>query len=215
MSRREEVMVRLHTSISTCDAEMAKRAAMEAIEIGITPVDAIEHGLGMGMAKIGVQFDEGKVFLPQILAASRAMEAAMKVFESTMKIGDIHVRGTIVLGTVQGDIHEIGKNVIVAMLRGAGYKVVDLGRDVPIEDFIEAARENNADIIGASALMTTTMVGQRRIMESLEEDGLEDSLKTIFGGAPCNKEWVHRIGGDGFCPNGADVAILVNELMKK
>lgn len=214
MNRREEVMERLQTSVSTWNIEMAKNAAKEAIDVGITPVEAIER-LGMGMAKISVKFDEGKVFLPQVLAASRSMEAAMKVFELTMRTGEIHMRGTIVLGTVQGDIHEIGKNVVAAMLKGAGYNVVDLGRDVPIDEFIDAALKHKADIVGASSLMTTTMIGQKQLVESLEEKGIKDSVKTIFGGAPCNIEWIESIGGDSYCPSGAEVVAVVDELMKK
>jgi len=215
MNKKESVMESLEASVSTWNIEMAKKAAAEAMEMGVSPGEAIELGLGKGMAKISAQFDEGKIFLPQVLAASQAMEAAMKVFEPSMKSGELRLRGTIVLGTVQGDIHEIGKNVVAAMLKGAGFNVIDLGRDVPIEDFIDAARANKADIVGASALMTTTMVGQKQIVESLQEEGMDGSVKTIFGGAPCNQEWTESIGGNMYCPSGAEVVSMVEELMKR
>jgi methylmalonyl-CoA mutase cobalamin-binding domain/chain len=127
---------------------------------------------------------------------------------------DMPTRGVIVIGTVQGDVHEIGKNVVIAFLRGAGYNVVDLGRDVPTEVFIETAIKKKANVVGASALMTTTLVGQQQIVEQLKEEGLVN-VKTIFGGAPCTQTWVDSIGGDAYCPSGADVVATMDKLLSK
>jgi corrinoid protein of di/trimethylamine methyltransferase len=211
MKNKDEVMKKLKRSVETWDIELANSSAKEALDLGISPSEAIEDGLGMGMISISQRFDEATIFLPQLLAASNAMEAALKVFEPVIGMKGHMGKGTIVLGTVHGDIHEIGKNVVGAMLRGSGYHIIDLGRDVPMERFIDTCRESDADIVGASALMTTTMLGQKMIVESIKDNGLR--TRTIFGGAPCSKRWVESFGGDAFCPNGAEVLELVGELM--
>lgn len=213
MGKREDILAKLRTAVETWNIKMANDAAVEAIENGISPIDAIELGLGMGMISISRRFDEAKIYLPQVLAASRAMEAALDVFRPLMIGSDMPTKGTIVLGTVQGDVHEIGKNVVGAFLRGAGYNVIDLGRDVPPENFIKSAIEHGAEIVGASALMTTTMVGQKMIVVLIKEDHLR--LVTLFGGAPCNQKWVDSIEGDAYCPNGAEVVSTVSNVMKK
>jgi trimethylamine corrinoid protein len=213
MRSKKEVMDRLKRSVETWNIELAETSAKEALELGISPLDAIENGLGQGMVSISQRFDDAMIFLPQLLAASNAMEAAMKVLDPVMGSSGTIGKGTVILGTVHGDVHEIGKNLIGAMLRGAGYRIVDLGRDVTIDKFIEACRDFDADIVGASALMTTTMGGQRQIVEGIKEEGL--STGTIFGGAPCTRRWVETIGGDVYCPNGAEVVELVEEMMAK
>jgi len=212
MGTRTEILEELRKAIETWNVPMAESAAQEAVKAGMEPSDAIENGLSKGMVAISALFDEAKIYLPQVLAASNAMDAAMKVLEPLMKGTGTYTKGVVVLGTVQGDVHEIGKNVIAAMLKGAGYSVKDLGRDVPIEDFVDEAKGSNAVVIGASALMTTTMTGQRTIVELVKEENL--AVKTLFGGAPCNEEWVRKIGGDAYCPSGAEVVQIVNDMMK-
>ncbi|MDW5563876.1 MAG: corrinoid protein [Methanomassiliicoccus sp.] len=206
------ILANLQKSIETWNVELAKKTAQEALDAGIPPAEAVENGLGKGMEVVSQKFDEAKIYLPQVLAASNAMEAALKIFEPHLKGAAVATKGTVVIGTVIGDIHEIGKNVVAAMLTGAGYKVIDLGRDVPIETFVDSVKTNKADVIGASALMTTTVVGQKEIMEMLKEEKV--TVKSIFGGAPCNEEWVKSIGGDAYCPSGAEAAAIVDQLMK-
>lgn len=212
MGAREEILEELRRAIETWNLVMARSSAQKALDAGMEPGDAIENGLAKGMVTISAMFDEAKIYLPQVLAASNAMEAALKVLEPAMKGANSFSKGTVVLGTVHGDIHEIGKNVVVAMLRGAGYKVIDLGRDIPIEHFVEAAKENNAEVVGASALMTTTIVGQKAIVELIEEEKLP--IRTVFGGAPCSEEWVASIRGDAYCPSSAEAVATVDMLMK-
>jgi corrinoid protein of di/trimethylamine methyltransferase len=214
MSRKEEILNRLKISIETWNIELARFAAKQAIELGIEPSEAILKGLGEGMVCISERFDEAKIFLPQVLAASKAMEAALEVFDPVTKGTSIKTKGMVVIGTVQGDVHDIGRHVVCAFLQGARYTVIDLGRDVPAHKFIESAIERKADVIGASALMTTTMHGQARIVEQLHEAGLTD-VKTIFGGGPCTQKWVDSIGGDAYCPSGGEVVAAVDKLMKK
>jgi corrinoid protein of di/trimethylamine methyltransferase len=213
MDNKPKILTDLKNSIETWNIEMAKQSALEALNEGIDPAEALAKGLGLGMQQISQMFDEAKIYLPQVLAASTAMESALKILEPAMLNGRTLSKGTIVLGTVQGDIHEIGKNVVGAMLRGGGYHVIDLGRDVSPEKFVAAARTSKADMVGASALMTTTVTVQKDIVEMLKEEKLE--TKTVFGGAPCNPEWVKNIGGDLYCPSGAEVVGLVNQLMEK
>lgn len=211
MDKKQEILANLKMSIETWNIELAKQSAQQALDAGIDPAEAVEKGLGMGMQTISQLFDEVKIYLPQVLAASTAMESALKVLEPAMAKGTTLAKGTIVLGTVQGDIHEIGKNVVGAMLRGGGYNVIDLGRDVSAEKFVETARDKKADMVGASALMTTTVTVQKDIVIMLKEENV--IVKTIFGGAPCNPEWVESIGGDLYCPSGAEAVTLVNQLM--
>lgn len=212
MSDKAAIMGRLKKSIETWDKDLAVSAAKEALAAGIAPGDAVENGLGKGMEVISQQFDDAKIYLPQVLAASVAMEAALKVFEPAMTKGQTAQKGTVVIATVLGDIHEIGKNVVAAMLKGGGYNVIDLGRDVAPEKFIEAAKEHNAGVVGASALMTTTVVVQKDIVDLLKEEKMK--TKTIFGGAPASEEWVESIGGDMYCPSGAQAVEMVNTLMR-
>jgi len=181
-------MASLKKSIETWDVKLAESAAKQALDANIAPGEAVEYGLGKGMETISLRFDEAEIFLPQVLAASKAMEAAMKIFEPAMVGGATASRGTVVLGTVLGDIHEIGKNVVAAMLKGAGFNVLDVGRDVAPEKFIEAAKESKANVVGASALMTTTVVVQKDIVDQLKAENV--NVKTIFGGAAC----IRRVG---------------------
>ncbi|TFG55810.1 MAG: dimethylamine methyltransferase [Methanomassiliicoccus sp.] len=177
------------------------------------PLDAIEKGLGKGMMTLSDRFDRAEVYLPQILAAAMAMQKAMDVLKPAMKSGDAQSKGKVVIATIEGDIHEIGKNVVAALLVGSGFTVYDLGRDVPIDKCIEVAAEHDADVIGASALMTTTLLGQRDIVERVKEEGLR--AKTIFGGAPCNQQWVDEIGGDAYGENASLAIAMVTKLIEK
>jgi corrinoid protein of di/trimethylamine methyltransferase len=212
---KQEILEKLKTAVETYDVDLAKSAAQESIDNGIEPFEAINDGLGRGMQTISDLFDDAKIYLPQILMAAEAMQGALKILEPKILESGEKMGKTVVIGTVIGDIHEIGKNVVGAMLQGAGFNVVDIGRDAPIENFVEKAKELNADIVGASALMTTTRPGQRDIIKALKEAGIRDKVKTLFGGAPCSQEWVDEIGGDAYCPNGAEAVKIAKELVNE
>ncbi len=212
MKEKEEVLALLKKAVKTWDRHLAVEMANKVLELGLDPEEAIEKGLGVGMAEVSEWFNEGKIFLPQVLAASQAMTEAIAIFEEHMGGRNLPCKGVVVIGTVEGDIHEIGKHVVAAFLRSAGYLVYDLGKDVPHEAFIAVAKERDADVIGASALMTTTLVGQRRIVERIRQEKLY-YIKTIFGGACCTSRWVDSIGGDAYCECGAQVVKRVNELL--
>lgn len=210
MENKEKLLQDLRVSIETWNPKMAQTATKAAVEAGIEPKDIVDKGLGKGMETIGKRFDAAEIYLPQVVAASKSMEAALKILEPYMKGDSSAMKGTVVMGTVEGDIHEIGKNVCTAMLRGAGYKVIDLGPDASPESFIDAAVENDAKVVGGSALMTTTLMVQKDIVDLIKEEGLD--IKAIFGGAPCSKRWVDSIGGDGYSASGAEIVELVNSL---
>ncbi len=211
-AQENEVLALLRKAVETWNKGLAVETAKKALEMGIDPYEAIENGLCLGMMGISDAFNEGRIYLPQVLAASEAMESAIAIFEPSLAGNFLPYKGVVVIGTVQGDIHEIGKNVVTAFLRGAGYAVFDLGKDTSPDEFLIAAREKGADVIGASALMTTTLVGQRRIIEQLNEEKLF-KIKTIFGGACCTHRWVMDIGGDGYCACGAEVANKLDQLL--
>lgn len=210
-AEQKDILNDLRDSIIEMDFGKASAAARSALAAGMDPAIIIDEGLGKGMERISDEFNEGKIFLPQILAASMAMEAALQEITPVLEKNAGKLKGVIVMGSVQGDIHEIGKSVCCAMLRGAGYKVIDLGADVSPDKFIDAARENHADIIGASALMTTTLVAQKDIIRHIKEEN--ESFKTAVGGAPCSQEWCDEIGADGYSASASDIVALVDRML--
>jgi corrinoid protein of di/trimethylamine methyltransferase len=206
----EEIIADLRKSIETWDFKLAQSATQRAIDAGMEVGDIIGNGLGKGMETIGVRFDKAEIYLPQVVAASKAMEAALGVLKPLMESGSGSLKGTVIMGTVEGDIHEIGKNVCCAMLRGAGYNVIDLGPDVSAMDFMDAAEENDAQVCGGSALMTTTLEAQRELVETIKE--MDAPYKAIFGGAPCSQEWCDQIGADGYSETANEIIGLVDKL---
>ena len=207
----DAIIADLKKSIETWNVALCKEATQKAIDAKMSVSEIMDKGLGEGMAVIGQKFNDAEIFLPQVVAASKTMEVALKMLEPLMSGGSSANKGTVVMGTVEGDIHEIGKNVCCAMLRGAGYTVIDLGCDVTAQDFVDAAEENEAFVMGGSALMTTTLEAQRELVIANNEDGKK--YKCIFGGAPCSKEWCDEIGADGYSATGSEIIELVKSLM--
>jgi len=186
-------------SILDTDGDAAKEIAQKSLEEGIDPLEMINEGFTEGIRKMGDLFDRGEVFLPGLLIGSEAMTAAVEILEAALPEDQQQAKlGVIVIGTVEGDIHDIGKGIIVTMLRVHGYEVHDLGRDIPISEFVNKAQELNADVVGSSAMMTTTQIGQKKLEEALKEAGLRDKVKTMVGGAVATDHWAKRIGADFF-----------------
>ncbi len=210
---KEQILADLKKSVETWDIKLAQEATQAAIDANIPVAEIIGDGLGKGMEVIGDRFDTAEIFLPQVVAASKTMEAALKILEPLMTSGAGSLRGCVIMGTVEGDIHEIGKNVCCAMLRGAGFKVVDLGPDVSAQDFIDAADENEAQVLGGSALMTTTLESQRELVEAVKE--MELPYKCVFGGAPCSQAWCDQIGADGYSETANELIGLVERLVSR
>lgn len=205
MASKDEVMAMAREAILEFDGEMAEEAAQEGLKAGINPVEIIE-AYTSAMGDVGVDFEAGKLFLPHVLAASEAMNAGIKVLKPEMEKtkAQSESKGKVVIGTIEGDIHSIGKDIVVSMLGIAGFDVIDLGRDVPIKTFVEAVKEHKPVIVGSSALMTTTMVNQIQIEEQLKEAGVRDSVKTMVGGAPCTQDWADKIGADIYGESATD-----------
>ena len=206
----DAIIADLKKSIETWNVALCKEATQKAIDAKMSVSEIMDKGLGEGMAVIGQKFNDAEIFLPQVVAASKTMEVALKMLEPLMSGGSSANKGTVVMGTVEGDIHEIGKNVCCAMLRGAGYTVIDLGCDVTAQDFVDAAEENEAFVMGGSALMTTTLEAQRELVEYVKE--IEAPYKCVFGGAPCSQAWCDKIGADGYSETAADLVNLVDTL---
>ena len=195
---REGILKELRDGILNYDEERVKKAAQRALEVGIDPFRAIKDGLTPAIREVGGKFERMEIFLPHLMMATKAMEAGMAVLEPALSKRECHkVRlGKVVIGTVQGDIHSIGKNIVGAMLKAAGFEVIDIGVDVAVDEFVVAAEKANADIIAASALMSFTKVIQRDLVEYMRAVGVREKYKLMVGGGAVNEEWAKEIGAD-------------------
>ena len=211
----KEWLEKAEQSILDQDEEAAREIAKKSLEDGMEPVEMISNGFAAGIRKMGDLFDRGEVFLPGLIIASDAMVAAVEILEEALpRDKRQETLGVIVIGTVEGDIHDIGKGIMVTMLRVHGYEVHDLGRDVPIEDFVKKAQEVNADVIGSSAMMTTTQIGQKKLEEALKNAGMRDKVKTMVGGAVATDHWAKRIGADFFGETPSDTIDKLRRILK-
>jgi corrinoid protein of di/trimethylamine methyltransferase len=211
----EDLFKEMAQSITDGEAEKAADLAKQAIAQGIDPLDAINKGFVAGVNFVGDQFSCGNMFLPELVMAGEAMKAAVAVLEPEMtKRGtERKMLGKVVLCTVEGDIHEIGKTLVGTMLSATGFQVFDMGVDVPIMKVVEKAREVGADIVAMSALLTTTMVHQKDVIEALEDIGLRSKVKVMVGGAPVTQEWVKQIGADGYSEDAIGAARVAKQLL--
>ncbi len=202
-------------SILDTDEEAAKKIAADSLEAGIDPLEMINQGFTEGIRKMGDLFERGEVFLPGLIVASEAMTAAVKILEAALPAEQQEAKkAVIVLGTIEGDIHDIGKGIIATMLRVHGFDVHDIGRDVPIEKFVDKAKEVNADVVGSSAMMTTTQIGQRKLEEALKSAGIRDKVLTMVGGAVATDHWARRIGADFFGESPQDTITKLEQSLK-
>ncbi len=217
MATREQVLGRLYEAVVGYDSDGAAKAAVDAVALKMDPVDAIEMGLAKGLREIGEKFEKGELYLPHLIMGADAMEAAIKVLESAMKMGGLEAksRGTIVIGTVEGDIHDLGYRIVSAMLRANGFKVHEIGFNTKSMDFIDKAKETNADIIAVSSLMTTTMPFMRDLIESLQTSGLRGRFMVLVGGGPVTEQWAKEIGADGYGRDASEAVRAAIDLMKR
>ncbi len=199
--------------IIDANEEEAVQLAQKYLDEGLEPTEMIEKGLSEGIRKLGDLFDRGEVFLPHLIIASEAMTASVKVLEQALPADQVGKKlAKVVLGTVEGDVHDIGKGIVATMLRVYGFEVIDLGRDVPIATFVEKAKETDADVVGSSALMTTTQVGQKALEKALAEAGLRDKLTTMVGGAATTEHWATKIGATFWAENAGDTVMKLKEI---
>ncbi|TFH01159.1 MAG: cobalamin-binding protein [Calditrichales bacterium] len=197
------------------DDEKVFLLTKQAIDDGIAPVDILNKGLLAGMEVVGNKFRNFEIFLPDVLMAAKAMYAGMDQLKPLLIRDGVPAMGKIVIGTVQGDLHDIGKNLVGIMLKGAGIEVIDLGKDVPAEKFIETAVREKATVIGLSALLTTTTDAMKTVIRLLKEQGLDKSIKTIIGGAPVSEEFAREIGADAYAADATDAVEKITGFLKE
>lgn len=208
----QEILAAAKKSIMDYDVEKAEQVAREGLAAGVDPVALIEKGFVPGIAEIGDLFDSGEVYLPELILAADAMKAGTSICEAAFPAGTTTTKKKVIMATVEGDIHDIGKSIVVSFLSANGFDVHDLGRDVSVDTFIEKTKELEPDVIGSSALLTTTMGHQEELEKALREAGLRDKLKTIVGGAPSSQAWADKIGADAYAENAADAVTQVKKL---
>jgi len=201
--------------LSQGKVEEVKQLTREALEAGV-PVELIlKEGLIQAMDRVGVKFKNGEVYIPEVLIAARAMHAGMAVLKPVLSKSPGRMAGKVIIGTVKGDLHDIGKNLVIMMLEGGGFEVVDLGIDVPVEKFIEAIKIHQPQVVGMSALLTTTMREMKNNIQAVEWAGLRSQVKMIVGGAPVTEKFAREIGADGYAPDAASAVELVRSLISE
>lgn len=194
-------------------ADKVKELVQKAVDEGQDVQKILNEGLLAGMSVVGDKFKKNEFYVPEVLIAARAMKQGMQIVRPLLVEKNVKGAGTVVLGTVRGDLHDIGKNLVGMMLEGAGFEVVDLGVDVAPEKFIQTAKEKNASIIGLSALLTTTMPGMKDVIEALKASDLKDKIKVMVGGAPVTQDYADEIGADGYAPDAASAVDKAKELI--
>jgi len=212
MATADEIYARMQASIEEYDRDAAAAAAEEVVAAGLDPVEAVEQGFAEPIRKLGEAFDRMDIFLPQLVMAADAMKAGMGILEEAIKAGGVVLekKGVVILGTVEGDIHDIGKTVVGAMLQANRYDVHDLGVEVPAPRFIEAAQSAGADVIAMSALLSTTMLFQRDVIELLRNKGLGDKYFIVVGGAPVTQDWADEIGANGYARDAVEAVKVLD-----
>ena len=208
-----DLLERIAAELESGEDERVGALTREALEAGLAPKEILDRGLIAGMNVVGEKFRLHEIFLPDVLMAARAMYAGMDVLKPLLISESIPTLGKVVIGTVQGDLHDIGKNLVGVMLRGAGFDVIDLGNDVPAERFVAAAQESGARVIGMSALLTTTMPMMQQVTALLRERGLTDEVRTIIGGAPVSSDYAQEIGADAYAYDAANAVERVKALL--
>jgi len=214
---KEQILENLTNAIVDGNEDKATENAKAALEAQLDPLEAVELGLSKGMDSIGDQFENGEVFLPELLMAAVAFKAAMEILKPELELQkkEVAKQGKVLLGTVKGDLHNIGKNIVATVLETKGFDVVDIGIDNSAMDIIQEAQKAQVDVIALSCLMTTTMPGQKEVIEVLEEMNLRDKYYVIVGGGPVTQEWADQIGADGYGESAVQAAELTRELIDR
>ena len=211
----EEVLQNLFNAVLEGNFDEVKSNVPAALEAGIDPNVILNDGMIAAMREVGARFEAGEYYVPEMLIAARAMQSGMSLLKPHLQKSDRKSSGRVLMGTVKGDLHDIGKNLVSLMLEGAGYEIVDLGVDVPAEEFVKKAIELKPDVVGMSALLTTTMPSMKTTLDALTAAGLRNHVKVIVGGAPVTEAYAQQIEADGFSPDASRAVNLVNELLNK
>jgi|Deesub1362A_J573_1020465.scaffolds.fasta_scaffold00263_3 corrinoid protein of di/trimethylamine methyltransferase len=210
--KRREILEKLKNGVIEFDEDLVREAANEALEVGMDALDAIMNGLVVGMEKVGELFDKGEYFVPEVLMSADALYAGLDILKPHVRKEDIKVSGQVVIGVVEGDVHDIGKNLVKMMFEVAGFEIIDLGKDVPLEKFVEESLNSNADIVALSAMMTTTMLGIPKVIEMIRERN--PKAKILIGGAPVSKDAAEKWGADGWAPDATNAVKEAIEMVK-
>lgn len=205
---------KLKENVINGDMKGAQDVVNQALGQGILPGTILKEALIPAMDVVGTRFEQGEFFVPEMLIAARAMKAGIAILKPLLLESGVEPAGKVVIGTVKGDLHDIGKNLVGLMLEGGGFEVIDLGTDVSVEKFVEAVRNENPDILGLSALLTTTMTAAAEVIQSLEKEGLRGQVKVMFGGAPVTQAYATQIGADGYAPDAAVAVKKARELLE-
>ncbi|HUV89055.1 MAG TPA: corrinoid protein [Anaerolineae bacterium] len=208
-----DTMQKIATNLYHGEDEVVAELVQEALDQGMAPEEILAGGLIAGMDEVGRDFKAGDLFVPEVLIAARAMHAGMNVLRPLLAEGDMPSAGKYVIGTVQGDLHDIGKNLVKMMLEGGGFQTIDLGTDVKPEEFVAAVREHQPQLLGMSALLTTTMPGMKATIEALEEAELRDTVKIMVGGAPVTAAFAEQIGADAYAPDAGSAVDIARSLV--
>jgi 5-methyltetrahydrofolate--homocysteine methyltransferase len=211
--RVEELLQKISQELQRGNVNEVSKLVREALDRGITPSEVLKGGLIMGMDLVGERFRRDELFIPEVLIAAKAMHAGMEVLRPKLMEGGVKLTGKMVLGTVKGDLHDIGKNLVGMMMEGAGFQVIDLGIDVPTEKFIEVVKVQQPDLLGLSALLTTTMPRMREVIEALVVARIRQKVKVMVGGAPVTAKFANEIGADGYAPDAASAVELARKLL--
>ena len=207
------------SDISTCiiegNIDDIKDLTQQALDEGLEAKEILDKGLMPGMDHVGVEFKAGNMFVPEVLRSAKSMSASMELLKPLLAESGVEMVGKIVLGTVKGDLHDIGKNLVAMMCEGAGFEVYDIGKDVAPEGFVEAIKQHNPDIVGMSALLTTTMRTMESTIKALEEAGLRDKVKVMIGGAPVTEDFAKQIGADAYASNAAAAAEMATKFVTR
>jgi len=205
-------MQRIADKLYKGDIEAVAELVQDALDAGMAPAEVLSSALLAGMDEVGRDFKSGVLFVPEVMFAARAMKAGMELLRPLLAEGEIASSGKCIVGTVKGDLHDIGKNLVTMMLDGGGFEAIDLGIDLDPGAFVDAVREHQPDLVGMSALLTTTMIQMKATIEALEEAGLRDSVKIMIGGAPVTASFAEQIGADAYAPDAATAVEMAREL---
>ncbi|MDI6696087.1 MAG: corrinoid protein [Anaerolineales bacterium] len=206
-------LLELQSFVIEGDKAGVEKAVQQALADGIPADKILNDGLIEAMNEVGLRFENGDFFVPEMLIAARAMQAGLALLKPYLVQGGIQARGKVVIGTVKGDLHDIGKNLVAMMLEGAGFEVVDLGTDVSPEKYVQAVKDHQANIVGMSALLTTTMSNMKMVINSLEQAGLRSYVKVMVGGAPVTDTFAREIGADGYAPDASRAVALAKSFV--
>ncbi len=209
-----QVIDEIYQNIVDGDQKACAAGVQKALDQNTDPEEILNDAMIASMAEVGKLFEEGEYFVPELLVSARAMQAGMNVLKPLLVKANVQSAGKVVTGTVQGDLHDIGKNLVCMMLEGAGFEIVDLGSDVKPEQFIEAVQSTGANIVAMSALLTTTMPNMKTTIEAIKSAGIRDQVKVMVGGAPLTQKYADEIGADGYAPDANRAVALAKSLLK-